>query len=127
MALMTKEQGFKDAGDRVVVINKNGFGEHGVVEENDGFGEVSVVLDSGSLFHGYELRDLIYEDEPLPSDPIDAGESSTPNDDLLQIPDRSLGFINNFKELFVAPDGSQGFLETLSRGKVFSQKKRRKS
>ncbi|MBI2032815.1 MAG: hypothetical protein HYT09_04200, partial [Candidatus Levybacteria bacterium] len=77
---MTREQGYKDAGDRIIVINRNGFGEHGRVRHNDGFGEVVVDLDSGYLFHGYEGRDLIYEDEPLPSEPIDAGEASIPTD-----------------------------------------------
>ena len=107
---MTKEQGYKDAGDRIVVINKTAFGEHGVVRNNDGFGEVSVILDNGFLFHGYEIRDLIYEDEPLPSEPIDAGEPSGPNDHL------------PLKELVITPDGSQGFLETLSPGEVLPQK-----
>lgn len=107
---MTREQGYKDSGDRVILINKHGFGEHGIVRHNDGFGEVSVALDNGSLFHGYEGRDLIYEDEPLPSDPVDAGEFSVPTDNL---PQRRV----------IAPEGLVGFFDTFSAGEVYSQNK----
>lgn len=60
---MPREKGYKDAGDRVVIINPNVKREAGIVLNNDGFGEIWVKTDSGGIFHGYEKRDLIYEDE----------------------------------------------------------------
>ncbi|OGY25411.1 MAG: hypothetical protein A2Z24_02880 [Candidatus Woykebacteria bacterium RBG_16_44_10] len=68
---MPRELGYKDAGDRVIVINAAAFGQHGKVLNNDGFGEVLVALENGRTFHGYEGRDLIYEDEPLPDKPVE--------------------------------------------------------
>jgi hypothetical protein len=67
---MPKELGYKDKEDRVIVINSFAFGLHGTVLDNDGFGEVLVALDNGRTFHGYEGVDLIYEDEPLPAEPV---------------------------------------------------------
>src|SRR5688572_26364669 len=60
---MPKNLGYKDRGDRVVVINSVAYGLHGVVQVNDGFGEVLVTLDDGRTFHGYEGADLIYEED----------------------------------------------------------------
>ena len=60
---MPRKLGYKDAGDRVVVVNVHGYGLHGTVRENDGCGQVIVDLDDGRTFEGYEGIDLIYEDE----------------------------------------------------------------
>lgn len=103
-----KELGYKDTGDRVIVINHKGFGEHGVVKHNDGFGEVAVELDNGSLFHGYEGRDLIYEDEPLPEKPEIPDEPSPVSNDLT-------------RGRVIGPDGVEGFLDYYSSGEVYSQ------
>ena len=70
---MPRSKGYKDSGDRVIVINPAAFGERGIVMYNDGSGEVSVQLDRGDKFDGYEGRDLIYEDEELPAKPVDVG------------------------------------------------------
>lgn len=72
---MPRHLGYKNKGDRVIVINPASFGKHGTVRVNDGFGEVLVDLDDGHGFHGYEGRDLIYEDEPVPEKAIPADPS----------------------------------------------------
>lgn len=60
---MPRSLGYKNKGDRVIVINQHGYGLHGMISANDGFGEVVVELDNGLRFHGYEERDLVYENE----------------------------------------------------------------
>lgn len=55
-------------------------------------------------------RDLIYEDEPLPTDPVDEGEPTIPTDNLSLKP-------------FTTREGVRGFLDTYSVGEVYPQNK----
>lgn len=100
---MPRELGYKDTDDHVIVINPKAFGEHGVVISNDGFGEVLVKLDSGRTFHGYEARDFIYEDEELPSKPIEVEPAEA--------------FVNQ-PEVVVTEEGQVGILDVYTEGEV---------
>ena len=87
---MPREIGYKDAGDRVIVVNRVAFGIHGTVYINDGFGEVVVDLDDGRTFQGYEERDLIYEDEELPEEEVFEETGEEPEIRFLIGPDGEL-------------------------------------
>lgn len=92
---MPKSWGYKDKGDRVVVINAVAYGLPGVVQVNDGFGEVWVALDDGRTFHGYEGADLVYEqdyDEKNPPEPVkrDSGPDTDSYHEIDQKGNRSI-------------------------------------
>ena len=67
---MPRSLGYIDAGDRVKIKNVQAFGERGVVLSNNGWGTCRVRTDSGQTFVLMNGRDLIYEDEELPAEPV---------------------------------------------------------
>lgn len=67
-----------DKDDRVVVVNARAFGKHGLVLSNNGFGGCVVQLDEGGKVFVQNERDLQYEAEELPEQPVN-------DDDLLPL------------------------------------------
>ncbi len=66
---MPKNLGYKSQGDRVVIINSIAYLSRGVVltDNRFGYGQVVVLLDErlkdGGKFEGFEIRDMIYEED----------------------------------------------------------------